>query len=92
MGTYANAAPEYVMTGHLTTKSDVYSFGIVLLELMTGLRSMDKSRPNGEHNLVEWAKPHLGERKGFLRIIDPRLEGHFSIKGAQKAAPGHSVS
>ena len=22
----------------------------------------------------------------FYRIIDPRLEGHFSVKGAQKAA------
>ncbi|XP_052175196.1 serine/threonine-protein kinase PBL34-like isoform X2 [Diospyros lotus] len=86
MGTYGYAAPEYVMTGHLTSKSDVYSFGVVLLEMLTGRRSMDKNRPNGEHNLVEWARPHLGERKRFYRIIDPRLEGHFSIKGAQKAA------
>ncbi|KAG6407889.1 hypothetical protein SASPL_130889 [Salvia splendens] len=47
---------------------------------------MDKNRPNGEHNLVEWARPHLGDRKRFYRLIDPRLEGHFSIKGAQKSA------
>ncbi|CAA2955273.1 probable receptor kinase At5g15080 [Olea europaea subsp. europaea] len=86
MGTYGYAAPEYVMTGHLTSKSDVYSFGVVLLEMLTGRRSMDKNRPNGEHNLVEWARPHLGERKRFYRLMDPRLEGHFSIKGAQKAA------
>ncbi|KAK9064535.1 hypothetical protein SSX86_015917 [Deinandra increscens subsp. villosa] len=86
MGTYGYAAPEYVMTGHLTAKSDVYSFGVVLLEMLTGRRSMDKNRPNGEHNLVEWARPHLGERRRFYKLIDPRLEGHFSIKGAQKAA------
>ncbi|GAV73887.1 Pkinase domain-containing protein [Cephalotus follicularis] len=86
MGTYGYAAPEYVMTGHLTSRSDVYSFGVVLLEMLTGRRSMDKNRPNGEHNLVEWAWPHLGERRRFYRLIDPRLEGHFSIKGAQKAA------
>ncbi|XP_020598232.1 probable serine/threonine-protein kinase PIX7 [Phalaenopsis equestris] len=86
MGTYGYAAPEYVMTGHLTSKSDVYSFGVVLLEMMTGRRSMDKSRPNGEQNLVEWARPNLGERRRFYRLIDPRLEGHFSIKGAQKVA------
>ncbi|KAF5764258.1 putative protein kinase RLK-Pelle-RLCK-VIIa-2 family [Helianthus annuus] len=86
MGTYGYAAPEYVMTGHLTSKSDVYSFGVVLLEMLTGRRSMDKNRPNGEHNLVEWARPHLGERRRFYKLIDPRLEGHFSIKGAQKAA------
>lgn len=64
----------------------MYSFGVVLLEMITGRRSMDKNRPNGEHNLVEWARPHLGERRRFYRLIDPRLEGHFSIKGAQKAA------
>ncbi|KAL4353837.1 hypothetical protein GQ457_06G041740 [Hibiscus cannabinus] len=86
MGTYGYAAPEYVMTGHLTSKSDVYSFGVVLLEMLTGRRSMDKNRPNGEHNLVEWARPHLGDKRSFFRILDPRLEGHFSIKGAQKAA------
>ncbi|GAB2214101.1 hypothetical protein Droror1_Dr00018437 [Drosera rotundifolia] len=86
MGTYGYAAPEYVMTGHLTSKSDVYSFGVVLLEMITGRRSMDKNRPNGEHNLVEWARPYLRERRRFYRLIDPRLESHFSIKGAQKAA------
>ncbi|KAK4764665.1 hypothetical protein SAY86_025755 [Trapa natans] len=86
MGTYGYAAPEYVMTGHLTSKSDVYSFGVVLLEMLTGRRSVDKNRPNGEHNLVQWARPHLGESRSFYQLIDPRLEGHFSVKGAQKAA------
>ncbi|MBA0728682.1 hypothetical protein Golax_001562, partial [Gossypium laxum] len=55
MGTYGYAAPEYVMTGHLTARSDVYGFGVVLLEMLLGRRAMDKSRPSREHNLVEWA-------------------------------------
>lgn len=75
----------YCLSGHLTSKSDVYSFGVVLLEMVTGRRSMDKTRPNGEHNLVEWARPHLGERRRFYRLLDPRLEGRFSVKGSQKA-------
>ncbi|XP_002988311.2 probable serine/threonine-protein kinase PIX7 [Selaginella moellendorffii] len=86
MGTYGYAAPEYVMTGHLTPRSDVYSFGVVLLEILTGRRSMDKNRPSGEHNLVEWARPFLSEKRKLFRLIDPRLEGHYSIKGLQKAA------
>eukprot|EP00252_Welwitschia_mirabilis_P015163 TRINITY_DN3336_c0_g1_i1.p1 TRINITY_DN3336_c0_g1~~TRINITY_DN3336_c0_g1_i1.p1 ORF type:complete len:429 (-),score=84.70 TRINITY_DN3336_c0_g1_i1:161-1447(-) len=86
MGTYGYAAPEYVMTGHLTSKSDVYSFGVVLLEMITGRRSMDKKRPTREHNLVEWARPYFAEKRRLFRLVDPRLEGKFSIKGAQKAA------
>lgn len=74
-----------VLAGHLTSKSDVYSFGVVLLEMLTGRRSMDKTRPHGEHNLVEWARPYLAERRRFYRLIDPRLEGRFSLRGAQKA-------
>ncbi|KVI02498.1 Protein kinase, ATP binding site-containing protein [Cynara cardunculus var. scolymus] len=54
--------------------------------MITGRRSMDKNRPNGEHNLVEWARPHLGERRRFYHLIDPLLEGRFSVRGAQKAA------
>ncbi|KAK4784072.1 hypothetical protein SAY86_018440 [Trapa natans] len=38
-----------------------------------------------EYVMTEWARPHLGERRRFYRLIDPRLEGNFSIKGAQKA-------
>eukprot|EP01018_Ginkgo_biloba_P010384 Gb_31370 [translate_table: standard] len=72
--------------GHLTSRSDVYSFGVVLLEMLTGRRSMDKNRPSGEHNLVTWARPYLGEKRKLYRLMDPRLEFHYSVKGAQKAA------
>ncbi|KAH7300270.1 hypothetical protein KP509_24G053800 [Ceratopteris richardii] len=84
MGTYGYAAPEYVMTGHLSAKSDIYSFGVVLLELLTGKRSMDKTRPNGEQNLAAWARPYLN-RDRLLEIIDPRLERNYSVKGAVRA-------
>ncbi|XP_043811033.1 probable serine/threonine-protein kinase PBL23, partial [Manihot esculenta] len=54
MGTYGYCAPEYALTGQLTTKSDVYSFGVVFLELITGKRVIDNSRPTEEQNLVVW--------------------------------------
>ncbi|XP_068650997.1 probable serine/threonine-protein kinase PBL16 [Aristolochia californica] len=86
MGTYGYAAPEYILTGHLTASSDVYSFGVVLLELLTGRKSLDKSRPAREQNLADWALPLLSEKKKLLNIIDPRLEGDYPIKGVHKAA------
>ncbi|KAK9032319.1 hypothetical protein V6N11_056590 [Hibiscus sabdariffa] len=84
MGTQGYAAPEYIMTGHLTTMSDVYSFGVVLLELLTGKRPMDNTRPSREQSLVEWARPLLRDPRRLDRVIDPRLEGQFSNRGAQK--------
>ncbi|EEE67579.1 hypothetical protein OsJ_25109 [Oryza sativa Japonica Group] len=66
MGTHGYAAPEYIMTGHLTAKSDVYSFGVVLLEILTGRRAVDKTRPNREQSLVEYARPCLRDP---LRLI-----------------------
>ncbi|KAF5206066.1 Receptor-like serine/threonine-protein kinase [Thalictrum thalictroides] len=86
VGTYGYAAPEYVMTGHLTSKSDVYSYGVVLLEILTGRRSMDKKRPSGEQNLVAWARPYLGDKRKIYQLVDPRLELNYSIKGVQKVA------
>ncbi|KAH9709787.1 serine/threonine-protein kinase PBS1 [Citrus sinensis] len=56
MGTYGYCAPEYAMTGQLTVKSDVYSFGVVFLELITGRKAIDSTRPHGEQNLVTWTK------------------------------------
>ncbi|RVW44031.1 Serine/threonine-protein kinase RIPK [Vitis vinifera] len=72
--------------GHLTAMSDVYSFGVVLLKLLTGRRSMDKTRPNREKNLAEWARPQLNDSRKLTRIMDPRVEGQYSEAGAQKAA------
>ncbi|KAL6224266.1 hypothetical protein ACLB2K_003121 [Fragaria x ananassa] len=86
MGTQGYAAPEYIMTGHLTAMSDVYSFGVVLLELLTGRRSVEKSRPHREQNLVEWARPMMNEPRKLSRIMDPRLEGQYSEMGARKTA------
>ncbi|KAF7850078.1 hypothetical protein BT93_L5890 [Corymbia citriodora subsp. variegata] len=39
-GTPGYMAPEYVAVGHVSIKSDVFSFGILLLEIVSGRKSM----------------------------------------------------
>ncbi|PSR84735.1 Serine/threonine-protein kinase [Actinidia chinensis var. chinensis] len=85
MGTYGYCAPEYAMTGQLTVKSDVYSFGVVFLELITGRKAIDSTRPQGEQNLVAWARPLINDRRKFGKLADPGLEGQFPIRGLYQA-------
>ncbi|CAL9046360.1 unnamed protein product [Musa acuminata subsp. burmannicoides] len=85
MGTYGYCAPEYARTGHLTLKSDIYSFGVVMLELITGRRVIDTSRPTDDQNLVTWAMPMFRDQKRFPELVDPLLRGDYPAKGLSQA-------
>ena len=47
---------------------------------------MDRSKPKSEENIVEWAKPYLKSARKVRYIMDPRLGGQYSYKGAREAA------
>ncbi|XP_057971364.1 probable serine/threonine-protein kinase PBL25 [Malania oleifera] len=85
MGTYGYCAPEYARTGHLTVQSDVYSFGVVLLELITGRRAIDTTRPIDEQNLVAWAQPIFKDPRRFPEMADPLLSKNFPERGLNQA-------
>ncbi|KAJ8753641.1 hypothetical protein K2173_025632 [Erythroxylum novogranatense] len=85
MGTYGYSAPEYSRSGNLTAKSDVYSFGVILLELITGRRAVDTTRPNDEQNLVSWAQPIFRDPKRFPDMADPLLNKQFPEKDLNQA-------
>lgn len=84
VGTVGYAAPEYLQTGRLTAKSDVWSFGVVLYELISGRRPLDRNLPRSEQKLLEWVKPYASDPKKFHTILDPRLEGQYSTRSARK--------
>ncbi|KAL4385155.1 hypothetical protein GQ457_15G014410 [Hibiscus cannabinus] len=85
MGTYGYCAPEYQRTGRLTVKSDIYSFGVVLLELITGRRVIDPTKPTQDQNLVAWAAPMFKVPSRFTQLADPLLKGEFPKKGLHQA-------
>ncbi|KAF8675210.1 hypothetical protein HU200_047877 [Digitaria exilis] len=85
MGTYGYCAPEYALTGKLTTMSDVYSFGVVFLEIITGRRAIDTARPPDQHNLVLWAGPRFKDKRRFAEMADPLLQGAYPTKGLYQA-------
>jgi len=72
--------------GKLTKKSDVYSFGVVLLEIMLGKRALDKNRPLGEENLVDWARFLLISKCKISHAMDDYIEGEYSLPEAMKVA------
>jgi serine/threonine protein kinase len=74
------------LLGKLYVKSDVYSFGVVLIELLTGLRAIDKKYPPKQQDLQEWALPFLIDRKKLRQIMGPILQGKYGSKQALKIA------
>ncbi|KAL5782784.1 hypothetical protein ACOSP7_007813 [Xanthoceras sorbifolium] len=85
LGTFGYHAPEYAMTGQMSSKSDVYSFGVVLLELLTGRKPVDHTLPRGQQSLVTWATPKLSEDK-VKQCVDAKLNGDYPSKAVAKMA------
>lgn len=85
MGTYGYCAPEYQKTGQLTRMSDVYSFGVVFLEIISGRRVIDSTKPCEERNLIEWAEPMFKDKSKFTEMVDPLLKGDYSTKSLHQA-------
>jgi len=72
--------PQYMKTHRFSAKSDVYSFGVLLLELMTGLKSLHEDTP-----LAEWTQTYrLSEDIDmFMTIVDRNMMGHINTMEVQ---------
>ncbi|KAF5787818.1 putative protein kinase RLK-Pelle-CrRLK1L-1 family [Helianthus annuus] len=66
-GTYGYMAPEYAIHGFLSAKADVFSFGVLVLEVVTGKRSIDVGGSVKRYVKRNWVEGTLSN------IIDPRI-------------------
>ncbi|KAK7265307.1 hypothetical protein RJT34_32925 [Clitoria ternatea] len=83
-GTLGYLAPEYAMWGKVSESCDVYSFGILLLELVTGRKPIEKLPGGVKRTITEWAEPLITKGK-FKDLVDPRLRGNFDENQVKNA-------
>ncbi|KAK1360107.1 Receptor protein kinase [Heracleum sosnowskyi] len=75
-GTLGYLAPEYAMLGKASESCDVYSFGILVLELASGKKPLEKLSSTMKRTITDWALPLACERK-FSELADPKLNGNY---------------
>ncbi|XP_039064609.1 probable serine/threonine-protein kinase PBL25 [Hibiscus syriacus] len=78
-------APECINSGTVNAHTDVYSFGVVLLEIISGRKALDTSKPEEEQMLVNWAQPIFKEPKYFPQMADPSMNKEFPEGGLNQA-------
>ncbi|KAL7000784.1 mitogen activated protein kinase [Sarracenia purpurea var. burkii] len=72
-GTFGYLAPEYAVTGRVTTKVDVFSFGVILMELITGRKALDETQQEESVHLVTWFRRMHINKDTFRKAIDPTI-------------------
>ncbi|KAL9350514.1 hypothetical protein Peur_057769 [Populus x canadensis] len=74
VGTLGYIPPEYGQAWVATLRGDIYSFGVVMLELLTGKRPVEVSKPKMSRELVGWVQQMRNEGKQN-EVFDPLLRG-----------------
>lgn len=68
-GSYGYIAPEYAYTLQVDEKSDIYSYGVVLLEILSGKKSVEHEFGEG-NSIVDWVRAKLKTKSGINDILD----------------------
>jgi len=60
---------EYAYTLQVDEKSDIYSYGVVLLEILSGKRSVEPEFGDG-NSIVDWVKSKIKTKNGINDVLD----------------------
>ncbi|XP_015577988.1 PTI1-like tyrosine-protein kinase At3g15890 [Ricinus communis] len=75
-GTLGYLAPEYAMWGKVSENCDVYSFGILLLEIISAKKPLEKLPGGVKRDIVQWVTPYI-QKGAYDQIADSRLKGRY---------------
>ncbi|CAN6450292.1 unnamed protein product [Victoria cruziana] len=81
-GTLGYLDPEYYMTQILTEKIDLYSFGVVMLELITAKRPIEKGKYLVRE--LQLAMDRSKELHGLEDFLDPAIKKEGHLVGFEK--------
>ncbi|CAK9135141.1 unnamed protein product [Ilex paraguariensis] len=71
-GSYGYIAPEYAYTLQVDEKSDIYSYGVVLMEILSGKRSVDAEFGDG-NSIVDWVRFKIKMKDGIKDVLDKNV-------------------
>ncbi|EAZ22359.1 hypothetical protein OsJ_06018 [Oryza sativa Japonica Group] len=78
-GTIGHIAPEYLSTGQSSEKTDVYGFGILLLELITGPKTLSNGHAQSQKGMIlDWVREVKEENK-LDKLVDRDLKYSFDF-------------
>lgn len=60
---------EYAYTLQVDEKSDIYSYGVVLMEVLTGKRSVEAEFGDG-NSIVDWVRAKVKSKEGVTEVLD----------------------
>lgn len=60
---------EYAYTLQVDEKSDIYSYGVVLMEILSGKKSVEAEFGEG-NSIVDWVRSKIKTKDGVIDVLD----------------------